>query len=154
MRGCGNVCSLRYGHGLARFGADQDPATVLNPEAVAEVTALLKAVSNPAADIEVAIAAGWLRWHRYLVLQVGDDQEELAAVRALFAPVYQAVPDAVPAEIRAFFDQNKPPSPEGLDGTRASSPSGRHALSPGQGAGWPTRRFTWPRRSNSPATGM
>jgi tetratricopeptide (TPR) repeat protein len=92
---------------LARFGADHDPATVLDPEAVAEVTALFEAVADPAADIEVALAAGWLHWSRYLVLDVGEDQRDLVAARVWFAPVYEAIPDALPAEVRGYFDENR-----------------------------------------------
>ena len=85
---------------LERFGVDHDPATVLDPEAVAELTALLETVPDPAADLEIAHAAGWLHWLRYLVLDPGDDQQDLADALALFVPVYQARPDAVPDQVR------------------------------------------------------
>jgi len=49
---------------LERFAADQDPASVLDPEATAEV-ALLGTVPDPAADLEIAHVAGWLHWTRY-----------------------------------------------------------------------------------------
>jgi tetratricopeptide (TPR) repeat protein len=88
---------------LERFGVDHDPATVLDPEAVAELTALLETVPDPAADLEIAHAAGWLHWCRYLVLEPGDDQEDLADALALFAPVYRTRPDAVPDQVRTHF---------------------------------------------------
>ena len=88
---------------LERFGADHDPATVLDPEAVAEVTALIETVPDPTADLEAAHAAGWLHWCRYLVLDPGDDQQDLADALALFAPVYQTRPDAVPDQVRTHF---------------------------------------------------
>ena len=88
---------------LARFGVDHDPATVLDPEAVAELTALLETVPDPAADLEIAYEAGWLHWLRCLVLDPGDDQQDLAGALALFVPVYQTRPDAVPDQVRTHF---------------------------------------------------
>ena len=81
---------------LERFGVDHDPATVLDPEALAELTALLETIPDPAEDLEIAHAVGWLHWLRYLVLDPGDDQQDLADALALFAAVYQTRPDAVP----------------------------------------------------------
>jgi hypothetical protein len=49
---------------LERFGADHDPATVLDPEAIAELTALLDTIPDAAADLEIAYAAGSLHWLR------------------------------------------------------------------------------------------
>ncbi len=71
---------------LDRFGEDRDPGVVLSAEAEGEVSALLEAAEDPAADLEVAHAAGWLHWARYLVLKPGDDQQDLAAALSLFAP--------------------------------------------------------------------
>jgi hypothetical protein len=39
---------------LDRFFSDRNPAAVLDPEVVAEVTALLETLPDPAADLEVA----------------------------------------------------------------------------------------------------
>lgn len=64
---------------LERFSADQAPVTVLSPEALTELSALLEMVPHPAADLEVAHAAGWLCWVRHLVLDPGEDQQDLAA---------------------------------------------------------------------------
>jgi hypothetical protein len=97
---------------LQRFFNDQDPTAVLDPEAVAEVEALVATVPDPTADVEIAYAAGWLHWARYLVLDVGDDQQDLAAALALFASVYQSDPDAVPDQVRALFDENRSVSPD------------------------------------------
>ena len=87
---------------LERFDMDHDPAIVLAPEAVAELTALLETIADadPAADLEIAQAAGWLHWCRYLVLESGDDQEDLDEALALFAPVYRTRPNAVPDQVR------------------------------------------------------
>ena len=43
---------------VERFHVDHDPAAVLDPEAVAELTALVETVPDPTADIEIASAAG------------------------------------------------------------------------------------------------
>ena len=87
---------------VQRFAASRDPGTVLAPEAVPELTALLAAVPDPAADFEVAYAAGWLRWDRYLVLDPYGDGD-LGAALTLFLPVYRERPDAVPADVRIHF---------------------------------------------------
>src|SRR5262245_27121982 len=97
---------------LERFFSEEDPAVVLAPEALADVGALLGTVPDPSTDLEVAHAAGWLRWARYLVLDPDHDQQDLVAALALFAPVYQARPGAVPDQVRAHFDENRPDSPE------------------------------------------
>ena len=88
---------------VERFGVDHDPATVLDPEALAELTALLETVPDPAADLEITNAAGWLRWWRYRALDPGGNQQELADALALFVPVYQVRPDAVPHQVRTYF---------------------------------------------------
>jgi tetratricopeptide (TPR) repeat protein len=88
---------------VERFNAGQDPAVVLDPEAVAELTALLETVPDPAADIEVAYAAGLLHWFRYLVLEPGHDEQDLRAALTMFLPVYRVRPDAVPAQVRTHF---------------------------------------------------
>ena len=87
---------------LDRVGTD--PATVLDPEAVAELTALLDTVPDPTADVEIAHAAGWLYWFRYHALNPGDDEQDLANALAWFMPVYQTLPDLVPAQVRTNFD--------------------------------------------------
>jgi tetratricopeptide (TPR) repeat protein len=88
---------------VQRFGVDHNPATVLDPEATAELTALLETVRDPAADLEVAQVAGWLHWCRYLVLDPGDDHQDLIRALALFAPLYRKHPDVVPPEVRTHF---------------------------------------------------
>jgi hypothetical protein len=90
---------------VQRFGVDHDPATVLGPEAVAELTALLKTVPDPTADLEVAQVAGWLHWCRYVVLDPGDDQQDLLGALALFEPVYRTYPHMVPPEVHAYFSR-------------------------------------------------
>ncbi|TCJ36592.1 CHAT domain-containing protein [Parafrankia sp. BMG5.11] len=94
---------------VRQFDGDRNPAIVLAAEAVAEVTALLESVPDPTADLQVAHAAGWLHWFRYLVLVLdrgdgdGDGEQDLAAALALFVPVYQAHPGAVPPRVRTRF---------------------------------------------------
>ena len=75
----------------------------MDPEAVAELTALLKTVPDPAADLEIAYTAGWLHYFRYLVLDRGDGWQDFVDALALFAPVYQTRPDAVPDQIRTLW---------------------------------------------------
>jgi tetratricopeptide (TPR) repeat protein len=89
---------------LERFRADDhNAAAILEPEAAAELAALLETVPDPLADLEIAYAAGWLRWSRYRALDSGGGQHELAEALTFFAPVYQARPDAVPGEVRTHF---------------------------------------------------
>ena len=88
---------------LERFGADHNPATVLDPEATAELTALLATVPDPAADLEIAYTAGMLHWSRYLVLDSDDDQQDFADALTWFVPVYQVRPGAVPDEARTHL---------------------------------------------------
>ncbi len=88
---------------LERFGVDHNPATVLDPEAAAELTALLETVPDPVADLEIAYTAGMLHWSRYLVLDSDDDQQDFAAALTLLGPVYRVRPDAVPDEVRTHF---------------------------------------------------
>ena len=53
--------------------------------------------------LDAALAAGLLRWHRYLALGPGQDQEELIAAVGLLAPVYRAQPDLVADQTRALL---------------------------------------------------
>src|SRR5215472_3199238 len=99
---------------LERFGAGRDPATVLGPEALAELTALFGMVPDPAADVEIAHAAGWLHWYRCLVLAPGDGQQDLADALALFAPVYQTCPDTVPSQLRTHLGRLAASDPQAL----------------------------------------
>ena len=91
---------------LSRFATSQDPDAVLSQDALRQVTELLHAVADPATDLEIANAAGWLYWYRYLTLESGEDQQDLALALALLAPVYQERPDAVPDELRQYFMEN------------------------------------------------
>jgi len=98
---------------LEQFGADQDATTILSPTAVSEVQALLEAVPDPAADVEVALAAGWLYCVRYLAVEEGEDQEDLDAALTWFAPVHEVRPDAIPDQVRTSFDEGLPKPPAG-----------------------------------------
>ena len=94
----------------ARFASRQDPGVVLDAAALAEVAALVDVTPDPASDLEVAHAAGWLHWCRYLVLDPGNYERDLTAALWWLAPVYQAHPDAVPGEVRAHFEKAGPPA--------------------------------------------
>ena len=96
---------------LERFSTNHDPSAVLEPEAVVEADALLETVSDPTADLEAIRVVGWLHWARYLALEPGDDQQDLAAALALFAPVYQARPDLLPDQVRAYFRREEAIAP-------------------------------------------
>jgi tetratricopeptide (TPR) repeat protein len=91
---------------LERFSVDHNPVAVLESEALAEVTALLETVPDPTADLEIAHAAGWMHWSRYLVQDPGDDQQDLASALALFMSVYRIRPGAVPDGIRVHLDRS------------------------------------------------
>ena len=126
-------------HGrLGRYIETQDPAVVLGGEAIAESDELLASVPDPTADLEVAFAAGWLHWFRYQAADVGDDQEDLLAAIRLLAPVYQALPDAVPEPVRSFLDQTTAPdqpAQEGNDGPRTWARDGVRLLRQGRVTG-------------------
>jgi hypothetical protein len=85
---------------LESFAESHDPVVVLNPAALEEVAALIQATPDLAADAEIAHAAGWLRWCRYLVL---GDQPDLAAALRLLELVYRVQPVAVPGPVGEFF---------------------------------------------------
>src|SRR5579859_7704527 len=104
---------------LDRFNADRNPATILDAAAVDEAHALLDLVPDPAADLEAAYVAGWLHWSRYLVLETGHDQEDLAAALTWFAPLYESRPDVIPEEVRAYFEENRPRPHDDLQASRA-----------------------------------
>jgi hypothetical protein len=91
---------------VQQFIRNQDPASVLDPAAIAELEALVATVNDPTEDPNVAHVAGWLHWVRYLALDPGDDQPELSAALYWFAIVYRAEADAVPDQLRAHFDRD------------------------------------------------
>ncbi|EIV96079.1 hypothetical protein FraQA3DRAFT_5941, partial [Frankia sp. QA3] len=91
---------------LRRFTETQDPAVVLAGEALAEVRALVGTAGDPTDDVEVSHAAGWLHWVRYLALDAGEDQDDLAAALGYFAAVYPHHPDALPDQVRALLEEN------------------------------------------------
>lgn len=91
---------------LARFTADGDVQAVLSEAALDDVAALRAAADDPATDLEVLLAAGCLHWYHYLALDPGDDQQDLTAALTLLAPVYQQQADAVPDDVRQYFDVN------------------------------------------------
>jgi len=101
---------------LERFAESQDPAVVLDATALAEVAALLDETPRSAADLEVALAAGLVHWCRYLVLDQGEDERDLAAALELLEPVYHARPGMLPDKVREFFDSEKMAGPVDHEG--------------------------------------
>lgn len=78
------------------FAEFRDESAVLDPAALAEAASLLAAVPDLGSDPEAVIAAGWLHWCRYLVLNPGDDEEDLRAALGLFGLAFQALPGEIP----------------------------------------------------------
>lgn len=92
---------------LERFAASKDPAVVLDSEALAEVGALLGNEPDGRLDFDSALAVGLLHWIRYLVLPSGEDKQDQAAALLLLRPVYEVLPDAVPADLRRYLDADE-----------------------------------------------
>jgi tetratricopeptide (TPR) repeat protein len=86
------------------FGEFQDEGAVLDQGALAEVAGLLAAVPDLGTDPEAAIVAGWLHWCRYLVLNPGDDEQDLRAALGLFGLAFQALPEAIPDPARHLLE--------------------------------------------------
>lgn len=98
---------------VSRFNADHDAATVLAPEALAEVLALICSVPDPVADIEVTQAAGWLFWSRFAGRGSVEGESDLTTALGLLAPVYRRYPDGLPTLLRELFDRSPPAAPDG-----------------------------------------
>jgi tetratricopeptide (TPR) repeat protein len=86
------------------FAEFRDEGTVLDPAALAEVAGLLAAVPDLGSDHEAAIAAGWLHWYRYLVLNPGDDEQDLRAALGLFGFAFHALPEDIPDPARHLLE--------------------------------------------------
>jgi tetratricopeptide (TPR) repeat protein len=82
---------------------DPDFNDVGAPDVLRDLEGLLTSVADPAADLDVAHAAGWLYWCRYLAPEPGGRISDKAAAMALLAAVYPVRPEAVPDELRAAF---------------------------------------------------
>ena len=67
-----------------------------------------KTVADPASDLEVLNALGWLHWSRYLASPADPDDADISAAVKFFEPVYRADPDAVPKQVRNTFDATLP----------------------------------------------
>ncbi|MGO9187484.1 MAG: CHAT domain-containing protein [Streptosporangiaceae bacterium] len=98
---------------LARFADDNDKSAVLSKDAVEDVAALLAAVAEPTADLQVLHAAGLLHWCRYLALDPSENQKDLTAALQLLTPVYRQQPNAVPDPVRRYFYDNPPDAGDG-----------------------------------------
>jgi tetratricopeptide (TPR) repeat protein len=106
---------------LSRFAVDQDADGVLSEDALALVDQLMREEADSGTKLKVMHAAGWLHWYRYLVPGRGEDQRDLAAALTLLAPVYRVQPEAVPNQVRSYFDDHQPADPDSPEamGSRA-----------------------------------
>jgi tetratricopeptide (TPR) repeat protein len=86
---------------IHRFLDTGDPDSVLSDNARHLVERLWDCVPDPASDLEVLHAFGWVHWCGYLALPEGEHQEHLgdAALR-YFEPVHRVFPDSVPDAVR------------------------------------------------------
>jgi hypothetical protein len=62
---------------LDQVAAAQDPAPVLEPEALNEAHRLAGLLRDDDADIEARVALGWFHWYRYLALPEDPDGDAL-----------------------------------------------------------------------------
>jgi hypothetical protein len=108
---------------INRFGADNNPATILSDETRDVADQLQEAVS-PSFDFDVLQALGWFHWARYLALPEGQDQADLSIALQLLELVYYTDPDSVPDDVRRHFDRTSP----GLTQARALFEAGSQGL--------------------------
>ncbi|TYK46940.1 CHAT domain-containing protein [Actinomadura decatromicini] len=87
-----------------RYNSARDAGAVLAPEAVADAVALICAVPDATADIEVAHATGWLFWLRFAARGPIDGEADLDIALALLTPVHRLSPEGIPTLIRDLFD--------------------------------------------------
>jgi hypothetical protein len=93
-----------------------DRAAVLAPEAVADAQALLDTVPDDDYDVEVAHAAGWLFYLRFLQLILAKEDEEtqqqaLSMAIGLLEPLAAVNVRAVPKVIRFLLGGEQPAEP-------------------------------------------
>ncbi|MGJ6969203.1 hypothetical protein ACSDR0_45670 [Streptosporangium sp. G11] len=91
---------------LEDFLSSADPSVLLSSSATQALETIEAAIDGDA-DLYLNQAAGWMRWHRYVL--VGEEQEqeqaEITSALELFRPVYHIQPEAVPLKLREVFDQ-------------------------------------------------
>jgi tetratricopeptide (TPR) repeat protein len=75
------------------------------PEAATKVAQLLQAVPDPAADLDVASAAGWFHWMRFSRLGEIHGERDLNAAVELLAGVYQRSPGQIPRPLREMYQE-------------------------------------------------
>jgi tetratricopeptide (TPR) repeat protein len=91
---------------LEQFAISWDPAVVLDAGAVREVAALLEATPDLGADLDVALAAGYLHWFRFLAASRAEP--DLAAALRLLEPVYRVRPEVIPDMARDYLESGGP----------------------------------------------
>ncbi|MGE6955127.1 hypothetical protein, partial [Staphylococcus capitis] len=91
---------------------NDDPGTVLDPAALITAESLLRLADNTDGGVPLPVAhvVAWLRWCRYLALPEGQDQEDLQAALALFAPIAQVAPEALPEPVRQHMSSFRQPT--------------------------------------------
>lgn len=94
---------------VERFAEQRDPDIVLADAALTEADQLLE-LAGPEPDVESAIAVGWLHWYRAGVVTEEHSRSEVEAAVTLFAPVFEVLPDYVPATLRDLLTE-----PDDLD---------------------------------------
>ena len=87
-----------------RAAVTRDPNLLLDEIALSDARRLV-AVVDPETDIPAAHALGWFCWLRYLVLSGENAEEELQAALALFKPVFDRNPYAVPTALQRWYLQ-------------------------------------------------
>ncbi|MFC4052751.1 CHAT domain-containing protein [Actinomadura syzygii] len=96
-----------------RYNSARDAGAVLAPEAVTDAVALICAVPDATADIEVAHATGWLFWLRFAARGPIDGEADLDIALALLTPVHRLSPEGIPTLIRDLFEDEPRHVPDG-----------------------------------------
>jgi tetratricopeptide (TPR) repeat protein len=93
---------------LETFKTTQDPEAVTCDEAIKLAQQLWDSVDNPATDLEIMTALGWLSWYRYLSLPKAVGYGDHLMAETHFALAFRDHPEALPHEIRKRFDSIGP----------------------------------------------
>jgi hypothetical protein len=88
-----------------RAAVDGDFAPIMAAEAAANAAQLLRTVPEPAADLEVAAAAGWFHWLRFTQLGPSVGDGDLNAAVELLAGVYERNPGQVPEPMQKMYQE-------------------------------------------------
>ena len=93
---------------LNQAESERDRAAVLSDDTLSLADRLLDTVADPDSDPEVLYVLGGLHWLRYLALPEGQDQADLTAALRFFRPLYHSHPEAVPDQVRQYFENTAP----------------------------------------------